>query len=49
MPTPTEHKIVQARILAYVQDIWRKFVFRVKGAIEITEDLIYSPKRRTDG
>ena len=48
MPTPTEHKTVQARILAYAQEIGWKLVSRVKGATEITEGWIYSPKRRTD-
>lgn len=28
MPTPTEHKTVQARILAYAQEIGWKFVSR---------------------
>ena len=28
MPTPTEHKTVQARVLAYAQEIGWSFVFR---------------------
>ena len=31
MPTPTEHKTVQARILKYAQEIGWKFVLRAEA------------------
>jgi hypothetical protein len=49
MPTPGEHKTVQARILAYAEAIGWTIVSRVKGATEPTEGWIHTPKNRTNG
>ena len=49
MSKPTEHKTVQARILAYAEAIGWTIVPYVKGATEITESWIHSPNSRTNG
>jgi hypothetical protein len=49
VPTPGEHKTVQARILAYAEAIGWTIVSREKEAAEITEGWIHSLKSRTNG